>query len=95
MTIEETLINVATLEDLNDKNREIAEIIGIDNLFAMCKWFGGGDKIYFRKLESVIEVALTNRIKREFNGFNALELAKRYKTSHSNVMKICEGYTLV
>ena len=40
---------IISLEDLSDRQREIAEIVGIENYIKLSKRFGGEDSIYIQK----------------------------------------------
>ncbi len=91
MKVDEDLLEIITIEDLDDRNREIAELIGIDNLFEMCKWYGGGEKIYFNKIDGILKNVRDNRVREEFNGINARELSHKYGVSTVRIRQICKG----
>jgi len=66
-----------TLDDLTDESRQIAEVIGLDNLLALARWVGGGS-IYIPKLGCLTRAERNRAIRAEFNGRNYRELAQKY-----------------
>ena len=67
------LVSETRMEDISERYREIAKLIGIDN---------------FVKLESVVSPARNRRIKKEFNGSNDKELAKKYNLTLKQIWNI-------
>ena len=41
---------IISLDDLSDRQREIAEVIGIENYIKLSKRFGGEDSVYIQKI---------------------------------------------
>jgi Mor family transcriptional regulator len=68
--------------------REIAEEIGVANLIKLAEMIGGA-KFYIPKAESLIRPVRDLRIKKDFNGYNHMELAKKYNLSESWIREIC------
>ena len=60
------LVSETRMEDISERYREIAKLIGIDN-FVKLSNYARGDEIYFPKVESVVSPARNRRIKKEFN----------------------------
>jgi Mor family transcriptional regulator len=72
--------------------REIAESIGIENLIKLTKIVGGAT-IYLPKPESLVRPVRDARIREEFNGYNHLELAKKYEVTDRWIRELCgEGH---
>lgn len=71
------LINETTEADIPEKYRPVIDIIGIEN-FARMSDYAKGEVVYFPKLESITAPARNRHIKKEYNGFNKKELAKKY-----------------
>ena len=81
---------IISLEDLSDRQREIAEIVGIENYIKLSKRFGGEDSIYIQKYSEIIKVVRNNEIRTKYNdGHNIPELAKKYNLSERYVRKLC------
>lgn len=76
------------LEDLYGTQKEIAELIGIDNYIKLSLHFGG-DNIYVQKYSEVIKVQRNSEIRSKFNGYNSDILAKEYNLSERYIRMIC------
>ena len=86
MTVAEQKIRV---QDLYGVQRDIAEVIGIDNYIELTKIFGG-DNIYIQKYSEVIKIQRNAEIRAKFNGCNSEELAKKYDLSERYIRMLCE-----
>lgn len=84
----ESWINDLTLDMIPEAHRELAETIGIENFIKLAKIMGG-KTVYIPKADSFLRPARDINIKKEFNGFNHAELAKRYNLSQRWVVEIC------
>ena len=73
-----------TLEDIAEPYRLVVEMIGLKNL---SRYFMG-DKIYLPKAERILAPARNRRIRREYNGRNAKELAKEYDLTTNQILQI-------
>ncbi len=76
-----------SLNDLDEKNREIAKIIGIDNLLLLCEYFGG-TRIYINKLDHVTATLRNMKIKEEYNGYNSKEIVRKYNLTEIQIQRI-------
>lgn len=82
-----SLLDNLTLDDLDDEQRELAECIGLDAYKKLITRYAGS-YIYICKCDT-ITVEIRNRaIKSEFNGYNYLELAKKYDLSERAIRYI-------
>lgn len=81
--------NNISLRDLSEKQREIAELIGIDNYIKLSKRFGGEDSIYIQKYSELVKSIRNNEIRTKYNGHNIPELAKKYNLSERYIRKLC------
>lgn len=88
------LVSETTLEDIADSYRPVAEIIGIQKFMELCE-YAMGDELYFPKAESVIAPARNRRIKKEWNGYNAKELAEKYNLTTKQIGNILKGEPVV
>ena len=76
------------IEDLYGIQKEIAELIGIDNYIKLSLHFGG-DNIYVQTYSEVIKVQRNNDIRQKFNGYNSDQLAREYNLSERYIRMIC------
>lgn len=76
------------IQDLYGVQRDIAEIIGIDNYIKLSLNFGG-DNIYIQKYSEVIKIQRNAEIRNKFNGYNSDQLAKEYDLSERYVRLLC------
>ncbi|KEQ23417.1 Mor transcription activator family protein [Paenibacillus tyrfis] len=68
---------------------QLAEAIGLKPTLVLAEQFGGTG-VYFPKLEAAIRAARDRMIRREFDGGNYKELARRYRLSESWVREIVD-----
>ena len=64
------------IDDLTDKQREVADLIGFDNYLKLIEYYSA-DTIYIPKPDSLHGSSATSHCA-EFNGYNYNELAKKY-----------------
>ena len=76
------------IQDLYGVQRDIAEIIGIDNYIKLSRNFGG-DNIYVQKYSEVVKIQRNAEIRSKFNGYNSGQLAKEYGLTERYVRSIC------
>lgn len=78
-----------TLEMLSaELYRQIAEAIGTENFYRLAEVVGG-TTIYVPKPESLTRPLRDAHIKAEFNGYNHLELARKYGVTERWVRQLC------
>lgn len=68
--------------------KDIAEAIGPESFYRLAEVVGGAT-IYIPKPDSLTRPVRDARIKEEFNGYNHLELAKKYGVTERWVRQIC------
>lgn len=68
--------------------KEIAGEIGTENLIKVARIIGG-QKFYFVKADKLLQPVRNLHIKKEFNGYNHVELANRYNLSVNQIRNIC------
>jgi len=81
-------ISNLTLDMIPEPHKELAEIIGIENFIKLAKVLGG-KTVYIPKADSFLRPARDINIKKEYNGYNQAELAKKYGLTERWVMEIC------
>ena len=85
---------IISLDDLSDRQREIAEVIGIENYIKLSKRFGGEDSVYIQKYSEIIKSVRNKEIRKKYNdGHNISELAKIYNLSVRYIRKLCHNKT--
>lgn len=78
-----------TIEMLPDNQwRQVAETIGIENFCKMLT-IVGGTTTYIPQLDGLLRPVRDAHIKAEFNGWNYLELARKYNVTDRLVRSIC------
>lgn len=79
-----------TLEMLasSELYHQIAETIGTENFYKLAELVGG-TTIYVPKPESLTRPVRDAHIKAEFNGYNHLELARKYNVTERWVRTLC------
>ena len=82
-------IEALTLDDLQEKHREYAQIIGLDNLLKLADTFGG-TSIYIPQKKELLKNKVYTAIYQEFDGSNLLELTQKYGVSKSKVYEIVQ-----
>ena len=85
----ESWISDLTLDMIPERHRELAEIIGIVSFIKLAKILGG-KSVYIPKADTFLRPARDINIKKEFNGYNCAELARKYNLSDRWIMEICD-----
>lgn len=76
------------LEDLTETQKEIAELIGIDNYIKLSKRFGGDNGLYIQKYSEITKTARNREIRKKYNGYNIPMLANMYNLSERQIRTI-------
>lgn len=85
----DTFIKELALEEIPDGPwRQVAEEIGVENLYKALKIVGGATT-YIPKSESLIRPVRNRHIRKEFNGYNYLELSKKYGVTDRLIRMVC------
>lgn len=75
------------LDDLEDEQRQLAELIGLANFKLLLRSYAGVS-IYIPKPDSFMVVERNESIRNEFNGYNFKELARKYNLTEVWVRSI-------
>lgn len=75
------------ISKLKAKDREIAELIGIENYMRLVSQYGGTN-IYIPSASLLNRDKLEKEIKQQYNGDNAAELGKKYGLSARTIVRI-------
>lgn len=82
-----SLIDAITLDDLSGDQRALAECIGLESYKRLVAEYSGS-YVYVQKIDTVTSGLRNAALCSEFNGYNYLELAKKYNLSESSVRRI-------
>lgn len=82
-----SLLDNLTLDDLDADQRELAECIGLEAYKNLITTYAGS-YLYICKPDTLTISVRNTAIKKEFNGYNYLELAHKYNLSESSLRKI-------
>lgn len=69
--------------------KSIAEEIGTDNLLKLAVLVGGST-FYMPQAESILRPLRNQKIKEEYNGYNSVELARKYGVTPRQVKQIVQ-----
>lgn len=83
----EELIADTTLEDISDTYKPVVERIGVEHFVALGK-YAQGDDLYFPKIDTILIPARNRRILKEYDGYNAKELAEMYNLTVKQIFSI-------
>lgn len=86
----EKLIEDTRLSDIKPSIRPVAELIGIPNLIKLSDYMRS-DTLYLPKSDNLLMPARDRAIRKEFNGFNAKELAEKYNLTTKQISNILKG----
>lgn len=76
-----------TLEDIQERHRQYAEIVGVENLMKLSEVYGG-ENIYVPKMKNLLKNKTYGMIYDEFDGGNIKQLENKYDVSKSTIYKI-------
>lgn len=80
-------IDKLQLADLDEEQRQLAELIGIDNYIKLIKTYGGL-QLYVPKAHYYELADRNRRINDEYNGYNAKLIAQKYGIAENTVYVI-------
>lgn len=81
------LLDEVGLEDLDEEQKKIASLIGMDEFRSLVRAFHGSS-IYIPKIESIEKTVRDRRINKEFDGSNYRELALKYGLTETWIRNI-------
>ena len=82
-----SLLDKLTLDDLDADQRELAECIGLEAYKNLLRNYAGS-YIYICKPDTITANVRDEQIRREFNGYNYLDLAKKFNLSEISIRRI-------
>lgn len=81
------LESVVSMESLSQKQREMAEVIGLENYLSLTQHFGGESQ-YIPKFDELIKDPRNREIRERYNGYNPIELAREYRLSERYIRQL-------
>ena len=82
------LLENIQIEDLRDRDRELAETIGMDAWRKLIDVYGGTGRMYIPQVDMVVIPIRDQLIRREFNGDNFYELARKWNMTERSIREI-------
>lgn len=89
--LEEKLLAETVLEDIPDRYQKVAELIGVENMVKLSRLTMGAE-VYFPKVESIYREARNRNIRKEYTGYNGIELARKYDLTIDQIGRILKDY---
>lgn len=81
------LLENVKLEDIAEGYHQIIEIVGLKKFVELSN-LARGERLYFPKVESIVLPARNRKIKKEYDGRNAEELAQKYNLTVRQIRNI-------
>lgn len=81
-------------EELKEQHREMAQLIGVENLIRLSEIYGG-TSIYIPKVDDLLKNSRYAAIMREFDGTNIRYLARKYGVSERTVYRLVKDMLLI
>lgn len=82
-------LDMITMELLDERDHEIAEVVGLEAFRKLVATFGGS-VIYIKKAETFLLPLRDDLVRNEYNGSNARALAQKFGLSDRQVYRIIE-----
>ncbi len=84
------LVKYMELSDVPETYQPIVRLIGLDAFLKLCS-YGSGSEIYFPMQETIYKKVRNKLILREYNGYNHIQLSKKYNLTAKHIMNIVKG----
>lgn len=78
-----------TMDILPEAHHKIAEVIGVEATLKLCEMYGG-TVMYVPKTDNVYASVRAQMIRRDYNGYNTSQLARKYGVSTRTVQMTVE-----
>ncbi|MDL2294903.1 hypothetical protein LJC60_09830 [Ruminococcaceae bacterium OttesenSCG-928-D13] len=82
------LLDLVTMEDLRGGGRELAEVVGLEGFKSLVRTYGGTSRMYVPTADMVTIPARDTLIRREYDGSNVIELARKWSLSERHIYDI-------
>lgn len=77
-------------DDLPEPYCDMAKEIGVDSALKLAKLYGGA-RVYLPKYDSALQIVRDRQIRKEYNGYNVRDLAKKFNLTESWIRSIVRG----
>jgi len=84
------LLDMLTLDDLDEEQRELADCLGLDTYKKFILTYAG-TIFNVKNPERIILPVRDRLIRKEFNGYNYNELAHKYHLTNNRIRQIIDG----
>ena len=81
------LLDELTLDDLDEEQRDLAELVGIEAYKRLINTYAGSF-LYISKPDTLTVKVRNRKIIEEFNGYNYYSLARKYNLTERYIRKI-------
>lgn len=82
-----SLLDKLMLDDLDEDQRQLAECIGMESYKNLLRNYAGS-YIYICKPDTITANVRDEQIRKEFDGYNYLDLAKKFNLSEISIRRI-------
>lgn len=89
-TLQEELFEKLKYEDLDDTQKELADILGMETYKIFIRNYSG-ESLQVHTVRSVLSPVIRRAIKEEFDGYNFKALARKYGYSERNIRVILKS----
>ena len=89
--IEKELLTHARIEDFPQSMQQIINLIGLENLYKLSKYYANGSEIYIPVPERLLQNVRNKMIQENYNGYNERELAIRYGITVKQIKNILKA----
>lgn len=73
--------------DIPETYQPVVSLIGLDNFLKLCQ-YAMGDELYFPMQKSILSGTRNRLILQEYNGYNLMELSKKYNLTTKQIKNI-------
>ena len=80
-------LKMVDVSDIPETYHPVVSLIGLDNFLKMCQ-YAMGDELYFPMQESILRKTRNRMILQEYDGYNLMELAKKYSLTTTHIKNI-------
>lgn len=88
--VADNLLDLLTMDDLNEEQRQLAELIGLDGYKALVRTYGGMH-IDIPQAETLTRDRRNEQIIAAYDGYNVAELARKWGLSESRIYVLTKG----
>lgn len=76
------------VDELPEIYQTLAAIVGVQGMLKIAEVFGGGESVYFPKIDAIHRTVRNREIIAEFNGYNFKTLARKHNLTEMAIRAI-------